>query len=256
MMKDRFLNRRTRSYDVVPFVALGLLIGLVALRGTDIAPFARSMFANFLAPSGTSELSYLSKDALISRLDDAETKLSRVSYENALYELVVKENETLKSEMRYVASGNGVIARVLARPPRTHYDTLILDQGSESGIRVGDLVAAHNVALGRVASVSADASVANLFSSPGNAGDVIVGDPEAVVVSEGLGGGTLEVLVPQGVVVHMGDAVRVHASDTLIVGLVGSVFSAPTDISQTVRLYIPLSLASLDYVRVIPSAAP
>ncbi len=257
MMKDRYPNKPRSTNGLLPWVALGILAALIVLRGSDISPFVRSIAINVMTPSSTSAaLNYLSRDALIARIEADEKKLRSTAYQRALYELALNENASLRAEQNASVSGAGIVARVMASPPRTHYGTLILDRGSAEGLQVGDLVVSESVALGKIISVSNTSSLAELFSSPGKHEDVLLGDPVAVAVSVGLGGGSFEVSVPQGVLVAPGDAVRIHASLVLLVGIVQSVTSAPTDISKKVQFHSPLSISAIDFVRVIPATPP
>ena len=244
---------KTGRSELATWVSLGILVGLLVLRGTATAPFVRATFENLLAsPSGDAELSSLSNDALIARVKADERALQKSSFASALNTLLIEENEKLRGELRYAVSAEFITARVISRPPRTHYDTLILDKGSDDGAESGDIAEYEGVALGRVVSTSAHASLVELYSNPGREEDVVIGEPAAVTVARGLGGGAFETSVPQNISIEAGNPVRLQNSETLLIGVVISLTASATDISKTVRFSIPFSLSELDYVRIIP----
>jgi cell shape-determining protein MreC len=142
-------------------------------------------------------------------------------------------------------------ARVIARPPRTSYDVILLDQGAFSGVSVGDEVVYDNIALGKIITVDQGTSLAELFSSPGSAVDALLGNPVAVSVAKGMGGGSFELTVPNDVHLSAGDPVRIEGSSSLLLGIVGSVSAAPTGAAQTISFHAPLSLADLDFVSIL-----
>ncbi len=231
--------------------ALGCLV-LLFFFGSNIGSYARGIFETIVAPRVTSgEYSALSKDALIARLSVADADLNRIAYQSLLYSLLVRENENLRKSVGARAVSSGSTGRVIARPPQTNYDTLIIDIGQDSGVHQNDMAVYEGVALGRVITADTTTAVVSLFSSAGVSADVILGEPSAVAVAKGLGGGAFELSVPQGVEVVVGDVVRFPGTESLILGTVQSVAFEARDVSQKVRVALPFSFAELDFIRII-----
>ncbi len=218
--------------------------------------FVRGVFATLVSGAPNLEYAALSRSALISRLTDAERGLSHIKYQALLYALLVEENEKLRKAAHRSESPAGVVGRVLSRPPRTHYDTLLIDVGREQGVSVHDLVIFDGVALGTVVTSDSRVSVVSLFSTPGSETDVTIGTPQAFAVARGMGGGAFEVFVPQGISVLSGDVVRFPATESLVLGMVTDVSHVSTDVLQKVRVRASRALADLDFVRIIPSSTP
>ncbi|MDO8523881.1 MAG: rod shape-determining protein MreC [bacterium] len=251
MMMDRSPDSRERLVKG-GFAALVLI--LVVVFASPIAGYLRDIFVNVSAPhESDAEYASLSRDALIARLKSAENELSIVGYQGVLYSLLSDENMKLREILNAPVTPKGILARVLSRPPRTAYDTLLVDQGASAGIQVSDLAVYQGIALGRVASVGEESALVQLFSSAGTEADAILGTPEAIAVAHGLGGGAFEIFVPQGVSVSVGDSVRTSGTASLILGVVAGVSSKPTDSSQKVSVRSPVSFADLDFIEVIPS---
>src|SRR3989344_881261 len=243
---------RRRRIPLGPAVGFAFFIFFILLFFYG-GSFLRGMFATLTAQAPDPAYALLSRSALASRLHDAEQELSRIRYQALLYALVAEENKELRGLLRASEIPTGIVARVLARPPRTHYDTLLVDVGSEKGMSVGDLAIFEGIGLGTVVTSDTRTSIISLFSTPGFETDVIVGTPHAVAVAHGLGGGAFEVLLPQGIVVMPGDIVRLPGSESLVVGIVSNVARAPADVLQQVLFHSPVSMSDLDFVRIVPS---
>jgi len=251
MMMTVRSQRSDRGYFKALFSVA--VLAAVLFFGSSAAGYLQSAFTSLFAKKITSLYDGMSRDALIENLLAAEAELSRTRYQAYLYGLVVKENEELRNAATVESFSRAIPARVVARPPRTHYDNLLLDVGAAAGVRENDLVVKDRVALGVIVSVGQSSSQARLFSTPGALQDAVVGEPQAIAVAAGMGGGAFELAIPQGVVVVPGEPVRIPHSDTLILGIVVAFSGKPTDATQTVYVKSPAALSDLDYVSVIPS---
>lgn len=232
-----------------------LLLTAVIFFGTPVRNFVRDFFAGFIIPRiEDGPNAGLTQPELIARLSADEAKLQEMSYQNQLYKLVVDENTKLKSAASLESFAKVIPARVLLRPPQTHYDSLILDRGTDSGVKENDIVAVSGFVLGKIVSVGRSSSTAELFSTGGVTHDVILGTPSAVAVSNGLGGGSFSISLPRSVTVDVGDMVRIPNSETLALGRVVSVKGEATDAAQTVYVASPVALQTLDFVSIIPQS--
>src|SRR5690606_9992978 len=72
--------------------------------------------------------------------------VEKMQYVIARAELLALENQELKKLLgRMPEETPLILATVLARPPQTAYDSLIIDVGSTSGVAVGDRIVAHGL---------------------------------------------------------------------------------------------------------------
>ncbi len=172
-----------------------------------------------------------------------------------LYTLPIlkKENQELREILgRRPLDGNFLLARVLARPNRSPYDTLIIDRGEKNGVRAGDVATVYGgIALGTIERVYAASSVVKLFSSPGQEIDVFIGEGNIPVSAEGRGGGNFNARVPKGIVVHEGDSVLFPSSATAFLGVVGAVEALPSDSFQNVFFRAPVNIYELKWVEIL-----
>ncbi|MES2014286.1 MAG: rod shape-determining protein MreC [Patescibacteria group bacterium] len=242
---------KTKQSFWVSVIALAALT-LVLFFSSGIRFYIKDVFVNIFAPHPRANLySSLSKEALIDRLLQSDAELSRVKYQGFLYGLLLDENANLRKVAGAAAIQKGVTGRVVARPPQTSYDTLLIDIGKDTGIHENELAVYEGMALGRVVAVSDHTATVALFSTSGIERDVIVGDPRAVAVAKGQGGGAFELSLPQSVKVVRGDIVRFQGTESLMLGVVESVSAEARDASQTVLFALPVSFADLDFIRII-----
>lgn len=247
------MERSQDSKKIAGFILGGVaFLTLVLFSSAYISSFIRGVFVSIQSVHGeASKYDAYSRDALIQTLKIKDEELSRIRYESLLFGLLTKENESLRKAVSARPKGDVKTARVLWRPPTAGYDTLGIDIGSADGVQENDMVIFSGVALGKIVSVSSSSSLVKLFSSPGSSNDVILGTPSAVVVARGLGAGSFEVSIPQGIKVAVGDVVRFPASNSLLLGVVQNVSSEERDILQTVHFSIPVSFSELDFVSII-----
>lgn len=144
-----------------------------------------------------------------------------------------------------------VVARVLAGPGRSPYDTLIVDAGKEQGISQGDPVAYAGAGIiGNIDEVYAQAAKVRLFSSSGVHTAVIVGERAVPGIAEGRGMGNFEVQVPKGSAVLVGDTVMLPGG-TLILGMVGTAIEDDAAPFARVLFAAPFNIAEIRTVEVI-----
>jgi cell shape-determining protein MreC len=190
------------------------------------------------------------RSVLIERLDRAESALLKGALSAALYEHTVRERDALRAELALRPESAYAVARVASAPPRTHYDTLAIARGAEDGVLEGDVATHEGVAFGTVSALSPHAAVVELYSSPGRAFDIALGEPRAITVVRGLGGGALEATVPDSVLVEVGDPVEEPVSG-LVFGTVRHVEKRAVDTTLRVRIALIVSPATLTHVSLI-----
>lgn len=248
------MGRSPRSNGGWRWLWATLAFTLVLLFASPVGLFLRGIFADMVnwGPSDP-EYASLSKNELIQKLKDANAQGEAAKYQSTLFRALEEENASLRKASSVQSFEKAVSARVIMRPPRTLYDTLLLDSGSESGVTEGDVVAFNGIALGSVITADPTTSLVRLYSTPQAETDVTLGVPRAIAVAKGVGGGAFELSLPKDVAVSPGDAVMVPNSKTLVLGYVVSSHSSPSDAAATVYVRSPVSMSELDYVSVFPN---
>lgn len=165
-------------------------------------------------------------------------------------QLLTQENETLRALIAN-ASTSIVAASVIARPPLTPYDSLVLDVGIQEGVAVGSIVfAGDNIAIGAISGVYDKTSIVTLFSTPNIESTAYILGPNIYTTAKGVGGGVLEIGVPQGIALAVGDPVVLPALRKSILGRIHNIVSVPSEPQQFAYVSLPVAVQSLRYVRV------
>src|SRR3989304_1524613 len=157
------------------FVILAIFFFLYLFTFTPVGSFTRAQLQRF-APSvwGVGEQLALSNARIFSVFDSKSA--------------LIEENETLKKEIRDIS----------LKPPKSLYDTLVVDAGSREGIQVGEKVLyGDNIMIGEIAEVFEKTSKVRLFSSSGEVIDVTIGKRAVPALAVGIGGGNFEIQIPR-----------------------------------------------------------
>lgn len=144
---------------------------------------------------------------------------------------------------------SGVLAGVVARPPESPYDTLVLSAGSRAGVLVGmEVFGAGGVPIGMVSSVTADFARVTLFSSPGVSIHGSVGSANVPLTVHGSGAGTMSASLSRLAGIAIGDSVSVPGPGQLLIGKVVRVDSDPSSPRVDLRIMPVLNPFSLSWV--------
>lgn len=171
---------------------------------------------------------------------------------NELYE----ENLRLKEMQGRDASVNAVLSAVLARPPKSPYDTLVLDAGEREGVSAGDFVAAsETLIIGVIERVTPRTSIVRLFSAPGEKTEVLLGQRGPAVEALGRGAGNFEARVPVGISINLGMSVFIPTVTPHVFAVVEHVEFNPSDSSRTVFFRSPVNPFELRFVSILRHGA-
>lgn len=203
------------------------------------------------------------------RVDNAAllTENQRLKVENALAEEVRRENELLTGllQLRAGFDYQTVAATVIARESSEFRRLVVLDQGADDGIAVGDVaIAAGGALAGRVTEVTADSAkvvlltdgefkVIGQLSTTAATGEVIGQLGAGVLVMRQIDSSE-QVTVGDEVVtagIELGGGVRSPYPKGLLLGQVIDVRRDANDVVQTAYLQPAADLDRLEYVLVI-----
>ena len=150
-------------------------------------------------------------------------------------------------------AGNGVLAGVLARPPVSPYDVLVIDQGSDAGIMVGSRVQGPGgMPLGTVESVTKSCARVLLYSAPAKETESWIGEARIPVTVVGEGAGSLSAQVAREAGIVVGDLVYMMGPGALAVGTVIDVGNDPSSPRSRVDIRPLQNPFSITWVTVTP----
>lgn len=199
---------------------------------------------NLLSFFRSKEMLILENEKLKARLQALD---SLVVYTRALE----STTEELISHFGREVFPPSLAAGVLAHPPETPYDLLIIDVGRAQGVEVGDRVSLpESGALGKVAEVGEKISKVNLYSSSGEKTGAILERKHVPITLEGVGGGTFKFSVPRDISIEVGDKILLPGLRTELVGVVVQVELTPTDSEKHALVRALGNVSSIRFVSV------
>jgi cell shape-determining protein MreC len=252
-MKKTYLARRNAllSPANVSWGTLALLVAVLLLLIRLILPnFFWYLFTPaFRASDALTQTSH----TLLSSFGNAATLTAQNEKLTNANAVLVAENEALLEKSNDVAglttTPQGILAGVVARPPESPYDTLVVAAGSAEGVTRGmEAFGVGTVPLGTVSSVLTHLSRITLFSTPGESLLGWVGSKHLPLNIVGSGGGTISAVVSRSADIAIGDTVSAPGPGSLPIGQVIRVDSDPSSPSVTLRIQPLLNLFSVTWV--------
>jgi len=196
------------------------------------------------------------RTALVSEIETLRDTVTTQSAELAASDYAQTELQAIRNTVG-AAGAPLVLGNIIARPPYTPYDVLVVDVGKDNGVTVGASVyVGAEVVIGTVEAVFANSAVITLFSTPGIHTNAYIVGPQLYAESEGQGNGVLKLSVPQGVALAVGDPVILPGFAAGYIGRISNVTSIATEPVQSAYVTIPVSVQALRYVRIGSAPAP
>ena len=250
--RSAFLPRRVRPLAAV---LVGVALLLVAFRlaapglfVTAISPFWRA--GTFMTNAAGGFFAVFHERATLEHERDAlSAQVEALSAQNAA--LAAKDADLTALLGDRTDAADGILVGVLARPPEAAYDTLVVDQGVDSGVAVGALAyGPGGVPLGTVASVTRRSARIALYSAPARETDAWLGAARTPLTLTGLGSGAFYAEAPNTASTTIGDPVYVSGPGALPIGVVARVDSDPSSPKSVIRVKPALNLFSITWVTI------
>lgn len=168
------------------------------------------------------------------------------------YQILKNDLDELKKIMGRIAEvDNFILGNILTKPNHSPYDTIIIDIGSESGIKEGNQVYANgNIPIGNISKVYDKTSLVTLYTNPGQKTEGFIDGTNASVELIGRGGGNFEMIIPVELQAEKGTIVYLPSSTSQVIALVDEVISKPSDPFKKVILSSPVNVQNLKWVEV------
>jgi cell shape-determining protein MreC len=173
---------------------------------------------------------------------------------------LASENQALSQKMLSISAlqdvSTGILAGVVARPPESPYDTLVLATGSDGGVVVGmEVFGREGTPLGVISTVTTNFSRATLFSSPNMNTLGWIGHTAIPLSITGAGAGAMNAIASRSAGIATGDVVFVPGPGMLPVGTVIRVDSDSSSPSVALRIQPIRNPFSLSWVLIRDTGA-
>jgi cell shape-determining protein MreC len=254
--RRRFFSRSTLIVVVVIAVALALLIW----GGRSVEKFAMSVGGPIAAvyTSFKDEIVFMgafmsSRSNLINENRKLENLLAENQAKMIRFDSLFQEHQALlEAYSRSPFAGSVVLGNVIAKPPQSPYDIVLVDAGSSSGVSLGSRVyGLGGIPLGRIGETTESQAKVVLFSSVGEDNQAVIERTGATVAIKGVGGGNLESEVGQDLDIVAGDKILLPQFNGALVATVVEVDKTATSAYKKVLYRTPINIFHLRFVEII-----
>ncbi|MEN9647288.1 MAG: rod shape-determining protein MreC [Candidatus Parcubacteria bacterium] len=242
----------SRAARIGSFVLIAVVIALIV--------WGKALFS--LLTGFWSAESYITQSASVSSgwfADKAEliAKVNELQHINDDLKVQLIEQATktqaydeLVGIMGTSTKGEGTLAKIVRRPPYTVFDTYVIDKGAMDGIAQNDIVYAHDVPVGTIASVTAHNAIVSLYSSPGNKILVTFGTTSAQYEAYGIGNASLRADIPRDASVENGMTVTADDRSMTIYGSISGIDKESDNTNTSVFISLPFDIGYTSWVTV------
>lgn len=169
------------------------------------------------------------------------------------------ENEALKKELGFVSTSKLSLAActVLAVNPMGLSDTMVLDCGSDNGIKAGQAVLSQGYLVGKVIYTNPKISTAILITNSSFSTDAKLSESGVAAIARGsFGSGIFLDQLPQNTSLSPGMLVVTAGIDpnipsNMLIGKIGAVLSSSNDLFKKATILSPIDLNSIGFVSVV-----
>lgn len=245
------LKSKTKNSHKGKIISVVVVTVLVFLISMFFSNSTRSFFYSAIKPIWYSESIittpfrgvtnfFIFKNKLIKDKQDLEDQVLTLKLKEIDYDVLLKENQELKDQIGRYGEKNLVFARVLSRPPRSPYDTFVIDIGSSHGISPADRVyLSDNVIIGVVKTVTPKTSLVELFSSGNSKQEAVLSRTGTSFVLVGKGGANFQIEVPKDTDVLWGDMFLYPGINSSVIGSVYYIDSNSQSSFKTLYIRTP-----------------
>jgi cell shape-determining protein MreC len=253
MRRPYYHKRNTGVYWWAGAIGVALLIIIFRL----VAPGAFVALTAPLSHTGVSTTASLgnvfasfTSNASLAQ-ENTELRAENAALKNQNQALTVRTQDLTKLLGDSTAMESGYTAGVIARPPESPYDTLIIGDGSSEGIKEkAEVFAQGGVPIGTIKHAYGHSAQVSLFSSPGRTTAGWVGADREALTLIGQGSGTFIAKLPKGAAVAVGDGIYIPGPGALPIGTIVKIDTDPSSPTEIIRIQPSVNLFSVTWVEV------
>lgn len=263
-----------RSMQLFVFILVGLGIIGLALGGY-LTPLSRIVINPIISAQTWLARRYHAVQSLITQPEDVTTlrqQNAALEAENSKLQVQIVELQQQVTEAQLLSTlvdyerrhveNQYIAATVIARDvsPFMHY--VIIDRGSDDGLRKGMAVITQQGLVGNIAAVTAGAARVQLINDPGSSINVVLQKSDVEAVLNGLITGEIQLnMINQNAVIQPGDLVMTSGLGgnypaNLVIGQVVTIRSEPSSLFQTASVQPAVDFSQLEIVLVITNFQP
>ena len=259
-MKKSFLHNKRKKNFLIAAVAVAIFILLFSggwfsrfISGAAISISKPFFAAENKIASWFESTAYIieEKNKLKKENIELKEKMREMEAKSLFCGILNNENKELKNLLSRGEGKNYLVAAVIARPPKSPYDILVIDAGIENGIEKGMRATAYSdILLGYVAEVFPKTSKIKLISFPKEETNVFLQSSGISAIAVGKGGENLEIVLPRSININSGENIVSLGIDRMLVGIVDRIEIDITNAFQKILFRLPINIQELKYIMI------
>lgn len=269
------MNRNPPNSSKIIVLAI-IAVGIIALAlGGYLTPISRVLLTplisaqTWLATRYQAIQSFILEPADVTTLrlrnSELEAEIARLQVEIIKLQQQVSDTQVLSTLVDYARSrpeNQYIAAAVIGRDPNPFFHYVIINRGSDDGLRRGMPVVTQQGLVGQIDSVTAGAARVQLINDPGSSINVILQqtNTDAVLVGSVTGELQLE-MIPQQVELQPGELVVTSGlggnyPPDLVIGQISLVRQQDFDLFQNASVQSAVTFSQLEIVLIIVNFLP
>jgi len=255
--KKQITKRKKIIRNIIGFGLFFILsaVGVLSWTGQIFNFVGRPIWkAENFVTRGLNNINYLvrTKASISNENHNLIEEISSLRINMADYQILKSDNDQLKEMLgRLPVKNNFILGNILAKPNHSPYDTIIIDIGSDNGVKGGDLVYADGtIPIGNIDKIYNKTSLVTLYTNPGQKIEGFINGTNASVELIGRGGGNFEMIIPLELSADKGTIVYLPGSTSLVIAIVDEIISQPSDPFKKVILSSPINVQDLKWIEV------
>jgi len=256
------MNRRRRNVVIILVVGVALFCLPTSWSGqlrswvkAVISPISSGLYHSSSAVRKYA-ITIRDLNKLPAENEDLSKQVASLLVENARLKTIDQENAQLKAELKYVSALPNlkqIGAKIIARSALSFEEQVIIDHGSDDGIKAGQPVSVEGALVGKVLSVGAHTADVELITSSTAITQVQLQSSKANgVLRGGISGLTID-YISQDAQVTSGEMVVTSGlggdvRNGILVGTIVNVGSKKNDIYQTASVKPAININRIDVV--------
>ena len=233
LLKSKEENNKYRFFKISIYIIFVLILVSIIFPNASKSLVRRIsspfwFFKNNSLTGPGAEAFLHSREGLLSINEQLKAENEELLVKNSIVLKLEEENLNMREILNTFAKQNLVYAEVLASPPVSFFDTIVISNNAEK-IRSGaEVLSSGGVPIGRVLEASKTTALVKLYSSPGSSFQIVFDNNNDVIEIYGMGGGFFKVKIPKSIKVLEGDNVYFRGTSKLI-GVVKEIDENPSD---------------------------
>lgn len=259
-MSYLYKKHNESRFDKREILTVLIIIFFIVFKTTSVGDYISQILlpvfkigdSSYKVVPGISE-SFWSKEKLLQELQVLREKERELNLKLTDIVALQFENRELRNALKVKPEQAFITSFVVARPPQTSFDTLLIDVGKNSSVNVGDSVlVSPNTMIGKVIETKLDSSIVLLNSSSLLYFSAQIARNSVPLEVFGHGSGNLFSKVPIITDIEIGDVIVSNYGNIFSIGVVREIIEDEASGFKDIFIALPANISNINLVFILP----